>query len=701
MEAYYSEWRRRLAVHAALLLLFSIALGFQYRVVLEHDDPLHCAGIAQPNYPNELNTPYDINQKRICAPGKQKEDWACEFDDPCLPDTVIEHRWRSAHQQGLLHALLLLGVAIAAPYFRVGCFMFGFAGWLIIVGVWAAPLGATIQAWGTKLTKQATMYCAVTPESGELVITHCMANTIGAVAGISTTIAILILGLRGAWEVIRDGVAPTTWRNWARIVKARPRRIETPRIPEDTGSTQEIEDIVDRAIWEKTTVRAFGGRYSWSAIAPTDGVMVDMREINRVFDPVPTVGPDAERAAQATHTVRVRAGARIRDLTDRLMDHGLMLQTSPVIPWIQVGGALANGCHGTGVGHAPLTDLVVSMEIVQTEIYNGTFRAVNRTYDRPTTAFDDSDPAWNEWQALMVNLGCLGVMHTVTFECVPIYDVHIFDTSMDMRSTIDDPNTLRQIVHHPPVFPVEEHNRYAELFWFPFNDEIFVRSWQPEPPASPRRDFSLWFWLKQWLVAKIIGPIVFVVMGLLPFLTPFLMKIFHMAFGSTDAHVSAPNAMQYERFFMRVYDMGYAIGYDPDIGNPNGFDTFRRAWWQVVEKLENARHQGSYPQNLVLHVRFGRESRAFLHPNRGSEFTAYMEVVTHVNASRQQEHFEMIERIWHRLGGKPHWGKVTYQPDRNIDNYNPLDATRFRNQRDRMDPGEVFLNDYVRRVLHE
>jgi hypothetical protein len=78
-----------------------------------------------------------------------------------------------------------------------------------------------------------------------------------------------------------------------------------------------------------------------------------------------------------------------------------------------------------------------------------------------------------------------------------------------------------------------------------------------------------------------------------------------------------------------------------------------------------------------------------------------MEVVTHVNASRQQEHFETIERIWHRLGGKPHWGKVTYQPDRIIDNYHSFDVVRFESARRRMDPGEVFLNDYVRRVLHE
>ena len=698
MEDFYSDWRRRLAVHAALLLVVSIFVGFEYHDVLQKDDAPHCTESTT----KDPRTPYDPDWIRICDPAKHRDELSCEFDSPCLPDTVLEHRWRSAHQQGLLHALLLLGVAVAAPYFRVGRFIFGLAGWLIIVGVWSAPIAAVIQALGTTHTSQPTMACLVTPGE-EVFITHCLSNTIGAVAGISTSIALAILGLRSAWEAIRDGVAPTTWRNWARIVKARPRRIETPQIPEDETEppTKHLEKAVAKAVYEKTTVRAFGGRYSWSAIAPTDGVMIDMRRFNEVESPKPITSPDPHLAAEATHTVRVMAGARVRKLTRALMDANLMLQTSPVNPWVQVGGALANGCHGTGIGHKPFTDLVTSIEIIQVQKTSGPPTVVNKVYTRPLVSFHSGDPRWIEWQALMVNLGCLGIMHAVTFECVPIYGVHIVDRSMDMRATIDNDERLRDLIGYPalPMKLDADHKRFAEFFWFPFNNEIFVRSWEPDSSASSHADFSRWFWIKQILVAKLIGPLVFTIMGLMPFITPVMMKIFHMMFGSTDARVSAPNAMQYERFFMRVYDMGHAIPYDPDPSNPNGFETFRKAWWQVVEKLENSAHKGSYPQNLVLHVRFGRESQGLLHSTKGNSDTAYMEVVTHVNAAGVTEHFGEIEEVWHRLGGKPHWGKISPRPDRIIDNYASLDVTNFRGVRDRMDPCEIFLNDYVRRVL--
>ena len=77
-----------------------------------------------------------------------------------------------------------------------------------------------------------------------------------------------------------------------------------------------------------------------------------------------------------------------------------------------------------------------------------------------------------------------------------------------------------------------------------------------------------------------------------------------------------------------------------------------------------------------------------------------MEIVSHVNASRHQEHFEAVERYWQRLGGRPHWGKVTYRSERVIENYPAASANEFRAVRREMDPDQVFLNEYVRNILH-
>ena len=101
MEAFYDLWRRRFAVHAALLMAASIVVGFQYFGTLDQDEPPFPSAAVK------------------CAPLQPP---GCPEDDPYLPDTVLEHRWRMAHEQGLQHALLLFGYAIGVAYFRIGRF---------------------------------------------------------------------------------------------------------------------------------------------------------------------------------------------------------------------------------------------------------------------------------------------------------------------------------------------------------------------------------------------------------------------------------------------------------------------------------------------------------------------------------------------------------------------------------------------------
>ena len=75
-------------------------------------------------------------------------------------------------------------------------------------------------------------------------------------------------------------------------------------------------------------------------MAATHGVMIDMSEMK---DPV------AFDVNSTPQTVTVEAGMTIRELTDYAALHGLTLETTTVIPWVQVGGALAMGAHGTGM----------------------------------------------------------------------------------------------------------------------------------------------------------------------------------------------------------------------------------------------------------------------------------------------------------------------------------------------------------------
>ena len=157
--------------------------------------------------------------------------------------------------------------------------------------------------------------------------------------------------------------------------------------------------------------------------------------------------------------------------------------------------------------------------------------------------------------------------------------------------------------------------------------------------------------------------------------------------------MAAPDAMQYQRSFMRVYDMGYAIPIDAEWNN------VRRAWYAVVDRLEALRYERVYPQNLVLHMRFVGPGRGLLAASTGHELTCHIEMLTFHNTTRYAEFFLRIEREWRRFGGRPHWAKLSFDPARIGGLYPKQNLEKFMAIRAEMDPDELFLNDYLREVL--
>src|SRR5262249_38845901 len=135
----------------------------------------------------------------------------------------------------------------------------------------------------------------------------------------------------------------------------------------------------------------------------------------------------------------------------------LTFATTTVIPFVQVGGAIAMGCHGTGWQVETFSDLVRSMQVVNAH------GEITR-YER-----DDSDL----WRALSVSLGALGIVYSVQPDCVAMFDVAAIDQPADMLASIEN------------VKSIVEGNQYTEIFWFPFNESCVVKTWNAWQPGDP------------------------------------------------------------------------------------------------------------------------------------------------------------------------------------------------------------------------
>ena len=100
--------------------------------------------------------------------------------------------------------------------------------------------------------------------------------------------------------------------------------------------------------------------------------------------------------------------------------------------------------------------------------------------------------------------------------------------------------------------------------------------------------------------------------------------------------------------------------------------------------------------SFPLELRFTAGDDALLSPTSGED-TAF--VAVHVfRGMAWEEYFRAVESIAGALGGRPHWGKRHFQTAATLAPRYP-GWHAFRAVRARLDPGGVFANAYVDRVL--
>ncbi|MBA2629831.1 MAG: FAD-binding protein, partial [Thermoleophilaceae bacterium] len=96
---------------------------------------------------------------------------------------------------------------------------------------------------------------------------------------------------------------PEPWTNWAREQRCAPARIERPA----------DEDELVRVVHGADRVRAVGSGHSFTDIACTDGVLVDLSRMGRIL-------------SVEGHDVTVQAGTWLHDLGEQLAARGLALE---------------------------------------------------------------------------------------------------------------------------------------------------------------------------------------------------------------------------------------------------------------------------------------------------------------------------------------------------------------------------------------
>ncbi len=424
------------------------------------------------------------------------------------------------------------------------------------------------------------------------------------------------------------------WRNFGRNQSCVPMGWERPTTEDELG------DVVRRAASVGRTVKAVGAGHSYSAIACTDGHLVDLSGYDRVLD------------LDAEGRVTVQAGIPLWKLNEELAARGRALEVLGDINYQSIAGAVSTGTHGPGVRFGSIATRVVGLRLVTADA-----QVLECSPTQHPEVFD----------AARVGLGALGLLSTVTIQTVPAFHLHAVEAPMRMDRILGDLDELVDGTDH------------FGFFWFPGSKVALAkRSRRTQEPIRPRP--KLGRWVDDVLVDNYVYGAACRVAARVPRTARTIVAA--AAEKPTREWIDRSDKVFATPRLVRVVEMEYSI--------PR--DQFPEAFARLGRLIDSIGTPITVPvecrwtagDDIPLSHAHGRDS-AYLavHMFRGEPYDQY---------------FQGVEKIMGDHEGRPHWGKLHFQSAETLAPRYPRWG-EFTALRDRLDPEGRFRNPYLDRVL--
>jgi len=427
----------------------------------------------------------------------------------------------------------------------------------------------------------------------------------------------------------------TSWSNWAGNQVCAPVSIRQP-----TTEAELVRIVIDAANAGQR-VKCIGAGHSFTPIACTDGVMVDLSGYSRVL------GYDAE-----ARTVTVEAGISLSTLSDELDQRGLALENMGDIGYQSIAGATATATHGTGWHFGNISSRIVGMRLIA-----GDGAIVECSADENADVL----------AAARVGLGALGIVSTVTLQAVKAFRLHAIEEPLRIDDVLGDFDGFMSSADH------------VEFFWVPHTAwALTKRNARADEPAAPRPK------VKQLLDDVLLPNVAFGALcrvgrrkpDWIPRMAKMLPSTGRVEYTDrSDRVFTSPRLVHF-------YEMEYSI---PRGAIPEALNRVRRL-------VDEAGIQLSFPvevrvvapDDIPLSTASDRASGYIaVHVYKGTPYDAY---------------FQGVERIMDAYGGRPHWGKMHFQRAETLAERYPR-WDEFQEIRRRLDPEGRFTNQYLERVL--
>ena len=424
------------------------------------------------------------------------------------------------------------------------------------------------------------------------------------------------------------------WRNWSRSQVSHPHWV---------SRAQSVDDVVETVAFARDRgmpVKTVGAGHSFTAIAATDGVQLDVSALDGVLavdGPLVTLG----------------AGTNLYQLPALLGEHDLALENMGDIDKQTVAGAISTGTHGTGARFGGIATQVEALTLV--------------TADGSVKHIGAGDPLL---PAARVGLGALGVITDVTLRCVPDFVMRAVERPEPLDEVLDGWLERAASADH------------FEFYWFPHTTQALTKTNTRMPADTPRKpQHPVAAWIDDELMPNGLYVAVCNLGVIAPGLTPPLNRLANRLVAEREVTDGWHEVFTSPRR-VRFREMEYAL---PVAAIPDALRAIRDA----IEK-------NNWRITFPVEVRVAAADDNWLSTAQGRE-TGYIAVHRYYRED-PTEYFEAVEAIAREHGGRPHWGKMHF---RTADDLRPAypHFDEFVAVRDRLDPDRVFTNDYLERVL--
>jgi len=430
------------------------------------------------------------------------------------------------------------------------------------------------------------------------------------------------------------------WQNWGRTERSSPVLEVEPR------TVDQVVLAVQRARETGHTVKPIGASHSFTAIGATDGVRISMERMRGLVD------ADLERGR-----VTLWAGTHLWELPAILNPLGLALENMGDIDRQTITGATSTGTHGTGLGLRGISAGIVGAQLITG---TGELLTVSETENAELLP------------AVALGLGALGVLVTVTIQCVPRYLLHAVEAPATLDEVLDSYVERNRAVDH------------FEFYWFPHTKGARTKTNTRLPLESgtkPLGTFSRF--MDEEVVNNVMLGAVVGFERLVPSTTPGINRTIESISSSRD-YCDESHRVYITRRRVRFREMEYAL---PLEAVPSAIRELR----QMIDRK-------GYRVSFPIEVRAAAADELLLSTAHARE-SGYIAIHRYWRDPDMQ-YFLDAEDLLKAHDGRPHWGKMHTRDAASLrETYPKFDE--FIAVRNRLDPDRVFANPYLNRVLGE